>query len=125
MVTNYGAANRVYRNDGSGAFTDSGQTLGGTNFSESIVLGDIDGDGNLDMVVNNNTEGRRVYRNDGTGTFTDTEQILSSNSGRDLTLGDVDGDGDLDIMFGNGNLPSMPNLVYLTLQDSNQGELNE
>jgi len=47
-----GEPNRVYTNDGSGNFTDSGQMLGSNN-TVSVALADIDGDGDLDLVAGN------------------------------------------------------------------------
>ena len=35
-------SNRVWLNDGSGTFTDSGQTLGSAD-SQAVALGDLDG----------------------------------------------------------------------------------
>ena len=55
---------------GSGVFTDSGQRLGNA-FSQDVVLGDVDGDGDLDAIVANpgSAQASRVWRNDGSGIF--------------------------------------------------------
>ena len=45
-----GAPNTVWTNDGNGTFTNSGQVLGNRN-SNSVALGDLDGDGHLDAMV--------------------------------------------------------------------------
>ena len=98
-VTNSGPNNHgpdeVWLNDGSGSFADSGQRIGDYN-SREVVLGDLDGDGDLDAFVINSVDGDRVYLNDGTGTFADSGQVLSVAYTNGLALGDLDGDGDLD-----------------------------
>ena len=51
--TNADQPNRIWLNDGNGTFNDSGQTLG-SNRSQSVKLGDLDNDGDLDAFVANN-----------------------------------------------------------------------
>ncbi|MEN9678144.1 MAG: hypothetical protein RIS76_4040, partial [Verrucomicrobiota bacterium] len=65
-----------------------------------VALADVDGDGDLDLLLNALGGGTRLFRNDGRGRFTeDTASAgLSSRSGAtSLALADVDGDGDLDL----------------------------
>ena len=68
------------------------------NDTASVTFGDVDGDGDLDLVAGNNSgQANRVYVNDGAGSFTDSGQALGSRATESVTLGDVDGDGDLDL----------------------------
>ena len=90
---------------------DSGQSLG-ASFSTSIYMGDVDGDGDLDMVVANyNLQANKVYLNDGAGNFTDSGQNLGSSNSHGIELGDIDGDGDLDMVV--VNFSNQPNKVYI------------
>ena len=91
-------------NDGTGVFTGTQQVVVGLG-TTCVVLGDVDGDGDLDFVsanyaaVNNITSSVSVRLNDGTGTFSGTQNLnigISSIGG--VALGDLDGDGDLDLL---------------------------
>jgi len=57
--------NRVFKNSGNLEFEDMGNVWGfGTpTFSNSISYADLDGDGDLDLVVNNENQPAFVYRN--------------------------------------------------------------
>jgi len=81
-----------------GVFLDSGQNLGGSD-SRGIAVGDLDGDGDLDVFVVNRYAPHKVWLNDG-GAFTDSGQSLSNWVTYSVALGDVDGDGDLDAFVG-------------------------
>ncbi|MFP1632498.1 beta strand repeat-containing protein [Zhengella sp. ZM62] len=87
---------------GSAEFTDSGQTLGSSN-SRYVTMGDVDGDGDLDVLVANSNQANRVYLNDGSGTFVDSGQALGTADSWGVVLGDVDNDGDLDAFVTNRN----------------------
>lgn len=81
-------------------FRDSGQSLGQW-YSEDAELGDVDGDGDLDLLVANYRPDapNNLWLNDGTGMFTRSESPLDSFSTNGVELGDLDGDGDLDAFF--------------------------
>jgi len=112
---------RLYRNDGSGVFTDATTSLPSVSaFTRDVAFGDVDGDGDLDAVLATGGAGTqqiRLYRNDGTGIFADaTSEIppIPLQPGA-LALGDLDGDGDLDALVGNLQRGETP-LLNLTAQ---------
>jgi hypothetical protein len=97
----YGGANQVWINDGTGVFTDSGQLLG-EGESLIVALGDLDGDGDLDAFVTNlnqpvGGEPDEVWFNDGDGGFSLAQSLGAGMSGGG-GLGDLDSDGDLDAL---------------------------
>jgi len=63
FVINYNQPNKVWLNNGSGTFTDSGQSSG-TLRGMRVALGDVDGDGDLDAFVANDGA-NKVWRNKG------------------------------------------------------------
>lgn len=80
-------------------------TGGGAN--SDVAAGDLDQDGDLDLVVANCTndcggigpQGVSVLRNNGDGSFTQTSNISDINT-RHVTLADLNGDGDPDLIVG-------------------------
>ena len=101
---NRNPADRVLFNDGAGNFTDSLQRLGDRD-STAVALGDLDGDGDLDALVGQQS-GALVWINQGggqggqAGTFTTALPALDSGPIQALFLADLDGDGDLDALLG-------------------------
>ena len=100
FVTNIGATNVLFRNDGNG-FKDVTKIsgLGEAEDSTGAVFADYDNDGYLDLCFGGN--GRVfLYHNNHDGTFLDvTDNAGLSISGERCspTFGDYDNDGDLDL----------------------------
>ncbi len=95
----------IYENDGSGGFTDvSAAAVGGYAASvHQMGIGDIDGDGDLDLYAPvNGTGNAALFINDGSGVFTDeaADRLPVQPFGVGSTrMGDLDDDGDLDILI--------------------------
>jgi len=94
----------VYVNDGRGFFTNEtvGRITSQATRTYDVELGDLDGDGDLDLVAACYGERNRLYANDGSGRFTDVSAGLPADDAFHTcaALGDVDGDGDLDVLVG-------------------------
>lgn len=105
FVANSGAgeANRVWFNDGTATFADSGQSLG-SSISTDVLLADLDSDGDTDAFVTNfSGQGNTVWLNTGSGSFLDSGQSLGNSDSRSAGLADLDRDGSLDVIVVNEN----------------------
>ena len=70
----------------------------------SVTLGDVNGDGRLDIVAaNQGSNNASVLLGNGNGTFGAEATFATGSVPRSVVLGDVNGDGKLDIITGNFN----------------------
>jgi tetratricopeptide (TPR) repeat protein len=95
-------ANRLFRNNHDGTFTDvtARAGLAGSGYSMGVAAGDFDNDGNIDLFVTG-VRSNRLYRNRGDGTFEDVTQAagLGETGKWSVAAGwlDFDNDGLLDL----------------------------
>ena len=84
----------------------------------SIDVGDIDNDGDQDLLVANGRHWpgqNRVFLNNGDGLFTISRQLGSQrDTSYSTELGDFDNDGDLDVAVGNDRAPN-----FIFINDGN------
>ncbi|MEM8557678.1 MAG: T9SS type A sorting domain-containing protein [Bacteroidota bacterium] len=90
-----------FENTGAGGFTIAlGSNIGPTDDPTDLQEADIDGDGDLDVIVANGGNDRvRIHENNGRYEFS-LRQTLSITGGftGEVGEGDLDGDGDLDLV---------------------------
>jgi hypothetical protein len=102
---------RVYRvenigTSGAPAFRLSGALPVGATYHPAPAFGDLDGDGDPDLLLGSWSARVGYYRNDGGGpapgfTAVDSAFVtITRGSNTTPALGDLDGDGDLDLMVG-------------------------
>jgi hypothetical protein len=106
---NNGDSSRLWINHGHCKFICSANKFGKAN-SSCAALGDLNGDGTLDVFIANhpysNGQGGEdeIWFNDGKGNFTNSGQKLGgSDAARRVKLADVNGDGSLDAIVLNGD----------------------
>lgn len=75
-------------------------------YAGTFASGDIDGDGDKDLLMTGITPGKftKLYLNNGTGNFTEvTNHSLPRSGSSQLIFKDLDNDGDLDLFFSGNN----------------------
>lgn len=145
-VSNWGQANRLYRNNGDGTFTDVagqlGVALGDTPNHRTFVpwFWDVNNDGWLDLFVGGfgaehvgivaadylgapaSAARLRLFLNDGAGGFRDVTRAMGLyqiQMPMGANYGDVDNDGFPDFYLGTGAPPFdflLPNVMYRNVQ---------
>jgi hypothetical protein len=99
--------NRLFVNDGNGNYTDMAATYGVQVKHQSWTadFGDIDNDGDMDLMITNHDSTIQLFENDGTGNFTE----ITAGSGLEITgfflqskFVDFDNDGYIDLLIAGG-----------------------
>jgi len=103
----WGLVDRVLLGDGRGGFPSTYDLGPASDKTYSGNLVDLDGDGDLDVVISNDTpDPKRIYLNDSKGRFRDATAAWwpeAANVGEDDNMAaflDVDSDGDADFVVG-------------------------
>ncbi|MYH09549.1 MAG: hypothetical protein F4143_05315, partial [Gemmatimonadales bacterium] len=94
--------NALYLNLGDWRFRETAAESGvdaGDRFSTGATFVDVDGDGDLDLLLTSIEGPKSVFLNDGAGRFAEAPDagLRDSRGGMSSALADIDGDGDLDL----------------------------
>ncbi|MBI5915186.1 MAG: CRTAC1 family protein [Bacteroidetes bacterium] len=126
--------NFLFRNEGAGVFKETGIASGvavnddgAPTGSMHPAIGDVDGDGLIDVLVTDLEHGA-LYRNLGNGLFEDITArsglaaAFTGKGGWAATLFDYDNDGDLDIFSANGAAEKLVEQYPLLLKNNGKGQ---
>jgi hypothetical protein len=100
--------NALYRNLGEWRFEDVTERAGiaaPDRYSSGAAFADLEGDGDLDLILLATTGPNAIFVNDGTGRFAEHGRDIgldtTGRGGTTVAMADVDGDGDLDMYVAN------------------------
>lgn len=116
----------LYRNLGHWKFQDITVSAGVgacDRHSSGAAFADVDGDGDLDLVLLATTGPNVIFTNDGKGHFTEHRDLGLDTTGRGgttLAMADVDGDGKLDLYVANYKAYSPVDTIPPQQRASNQ-----
>jgi len=100
-----GGGSRLYRNLGNWRFQDATDEAGvacPALDSSGALFCDIDGDGDLDLLVSTYGAGTLIFVNDGRGHFSRAPKLLNlDRGGTSMAMAEADGDGRLDLYIAN------------------------
>ena len=112
----------IYFNQGGGRFFSSSKVQFSVPPMQSIRFGDMDGDGDMDMVLVTYDGMYDCYYNNGKGKFLDDVKRLVEGYPKDFfALGYLDGNGVMDIAVGSNYPHSSENPLHLTIILDNYG----
>lgn len=123
----------IYENDGTGTFTPLNAGIDGVTVG-AVDWGDVDGDGDPDLLVSGNTGGvgqlplpadpdptTTIYENEGNGDFSPLGADLAGVSVGASAFGDMDNDGDPDLVVTGGQGASLENPDPISVLYENDG----
>ncbi|MCG2611992.1 T9SS type A sorting domain-containing protein [Flavobacterium sp. SM15] len=126
-----------YKNNGFGIFGSKIVISNAVDYVTSVYAGDLDGDGDMDVVSASGGDDKIAwYKNlDGIGTF-GAQQVLSltADAAAVVRIADVDGDNDKDVIFGSNddktigwfkNIDGMGNFSSETFIAPNSGDIRD
>ncbi len=130
-------ANFLFRTNGAGGFLETGiasgiavNDAGAPTGSMHPSIGDMDGDGLIDVLVTDLEHGA-LYHNLGNGLFEDITarsglaNVFTGKGGWAATLFDYDNDGDLDIFSANGTAEVLAEQYPLLLKNNGKGQFKD
>lgn len=116
--------NQLYRNDGSGSFTDVAAAAGlqlASNTPRSAPFVDHDADNDIDLLYSNEFNPPGMFRNDGSLPFVNESTTVFSPTniqGDASAYADFDDDGDLDLYIATGSTGAL-NRLFVSNNDTN------
>lgn len=116
----------VVTNVYSQSFTEeTSNPLIGVNGIRAIQLGDIDGDGDLDLIGISGVTTARLFKNNGAGIYTEELNGFIADPIENLRFVDIEKDGDLDIFVIRNTSTTTINRVYDIYENNGQGVLTK
>lgn len=117
-IVSISESSNIYMGDGNSSFLRINNSLPLALNNPSSAYGDVDGDGDLDVVMIGQDEMEvprcELLLNDGTGHYTFSGVTFDGVYRGDIELADLDNDGDLDIFYsGSIDLSNVESYLYL------------